>query len=349
MNIVKPLLSDAAVSWEMDTLSLAEISGNKPLSTLAMHLFEHQGLIAHFDIDRRKLETFLLAIERGYPVTNQYHNRSHAASVLHFMHSILSLAGLAESTVIAAGEIPDRTRQQKFVILAGLLAAIVHDYEHEGVTNDFLVKTSSERAILYNDKSPNENHHVAAAWFVLQKPECNFLDGMTVREYRQLRRLVVDLVLNTDMSEHGKSLKKFKEVVSSAAPVFKSEGVADSSSGFVASSMEDAVTVLQLALKCSDLGHLSLGWGSHMRWVQRLEDEFFAQGDQEKNIGMPEVSFLMDREKQGVSDSQVGFFNFVVLPLFREFVAAFPSAQPMLSAVEANYQKWQDIEAALQQ
>lgn len=340
--MVKPLLSAAVTDWQIDTLSLADLTGNRPLSTLAMHLFEHHDLISCFGMERPKLEEFLRRIERGYSATVQYHNRSHAASVLHFMHSILTHAGLAVSAIVAAGDVEDCTRQQKFIMLAGLLAAIVHDYEHEGVNNDFLVKTSNNRAVLYNDKSPNENHHVAAAWKVLQQPECSFLDCLTVKEYRQLRRLVVDLVLATDMSEHGHTLQKFKEVVSSNSDAMQGSGV-----GCVPASSEGAVTILKLALKCSDLGHLCLDWGSHMRWVQRLEDEFFAQGDMEKMSGMPEASFLMDREKKGVSDSQVGFFDFMVLPLFREFVSAFPSAQPMLCAVEANYQKWEEIEAAL--
>merc|ERR1712134_187932 len=127
------------------------------------------------------------------------------------MHCLLSLGGIAENTDVAVEGIEDVTRRRKLVMLAGLLAAVVHDYEHEGVNNDFMVKTNSEGAILYNDKSPNENHHVAAAWFVLQRPECNFLENLTVKEYRQLRSLVVDMVLATDMAENGKTLKKFKE------------------------------------------------------------------------------------------------------------------------------------------
>merc|ERR1712100_467018 len=103
------------------------------------------------------------------------------------------------------------------------------------------------------------------------------------------------------------------------------------------------------ALKCADLGHLSLCWSSHLRWVQLLEEEFFAQGDRESKLGMPDVSFLMDRKKPGASDTQVGFFDFVVLPLFRAFANAFPSASPMLQGVEANYAKWQEVQAEAQQ
>ena len=44
--------------------------------------------------------------------------------------------------------------------LAGLFSAIIHDFEHRGFNNDFLIKTVDEWAIDSNDKSPNETHHL---------------------------------------------------------------------------------------------------------------------------------------------------------------------------------------------
>jgi hypothetical protein len=329
--LIKPVLVAAAQNFEMDTLSLAELTGNKPLSVLAMHLFEHHGLPSFFQMDCNKLEKFMVTIEQGYPVANQYHNRAHAASVLHVMNSMLFHGGVLEVSGAAAKGVDGKERQEKLVTLAALLAAVVHDFEHEGVNNDFMVKTGSEKALRYNDRSPNENHHVAAAWGVLQQEECNFLASLSVEETRILRKLVVDLVLSTDMAEHGTLLKSFKEVSESATP-------------FTPTSPEGARLSLQLALKCADLGHLSLCWTNHLRWVRLLEEEFFAQGDQEATCGMLEISFLMDRNKPGASDTQVGFFDFVVLPLFRALAAAFPSTQPIMTGVEANYENWKSME-----
>jgi len=34
-----------------------------------------------------------------------------------------------------------------------LFAAVVHDYEHPGLNNNYLVKTQSDLALLYNDSS----------------------------------------------------------------------------------------------------------------------------------------------------------------------------------------------------
>ena len=49
-------------------------------------------------------------------------------------------------------------------ILASLIAAMVHDFEHTGTTNNFHVMSGSDTALLYNDRAVLENHHISAAF-----------------------------------------------------------------------------------------------------------------------------------------------------------------------------------------
>ncbi len=48
------------------------------------------------------------------------------------------------------------------------------------------------------DKSPMENHHLAAAFELLLQPEYNFLKGLSKQQWDKLRKLVIDLVLATE-------------------------------------------------------------------------------------------------------------------------------------------------------
>merc|ERR1712196_223971 len=220
--------------------------------------------------------------------------------------------------------------------MACLLAAAMHDHEHLGLSNDFLVRTRDSRAMLYNDQHVNENHHVASAFAVLQRPECNFLSHISEGDFRQMRSIVIDLVLGTDMAKGSAIQKAFNDTF----------GVSDEGSPHqhLPSSTDDAVLLLQLAMKCADLGSLALDWDVHQKWVRRLEDEFFAQGDREKALGLP-VSFLMDRDQPGCTKTQVGFFDFVALPLLRSLVRVVPAAQPMLDAAMANYSSWKNMDS----
>jgi len=53
------------------------------------------------------------------------------------------------------------------------------------------------------------------------------------------------------------------------------------------------------------------------------------------------VSPLFDRDKPGITKSQPGFFDFVVVPLFVNFSSIFPGMHPMLQLVLQNYRYWQ--------
>lgn len=340
-----PLLDVAWDSWEADTLTLAELTLNRPLATLTEYLIRRHGLIETFSLDVPKLERFLAAIEAGYPHKNQYHNRSHAASVLHFAHALLFHGGMAEAAAAVAAEVvKDDSRRRSLVILAGLLAAAVHDFEHEGVSNDFLVKTLDQRTITYNDKSPNEQHHVAAAFGLLMRPDLNFMALMSNSEFLLVRRVMLDMVLATDMAEGNKILQAFNDMTSKCVADM---AAGDGASAFCSTSASEASLVLKMAIKCADLGHLALPWASHLRWVHRLEHEFFEQGDKEKQLGLATVSFLMDRNKPGVTETQKGFFDFAVLPLYRSLGSVFPGTRSMVAAVEANYHRWCNVQAEL--
>ena len=64
--------------------------------------------------------------------------------------------------------------------LAGLMAALVIDYQHTGRSNSFHVKMMDERALQFNDQHVLENCSLAASLELLQDPRLNFLMGSTI-------------------------------------------------------------------------------------------------------------------------------------------------------------------------
>ncbi|KAJ9530363.1 hypothetical protein QJQ45_000734 [Haematococcus lacustris] len=303
----------SASSWAFDAFQLTSATAGRPLSVLAYWLLHQSGLAAWAQLDPIKLARWLCRVEDGY-CANPYHNRSHAADVVQTMHMLLTRGGLMPGYA-------DHLTQ-----LAAYLAAVCHDYQHIGRTNDWLVETKDELALRYNDRSPMENHHLAGAFSLLKHPDLNFLQAMPKATYDRLRKLVIELVLGTDQQDPADTLsgRSYAEEDSRMLPV----------------SDHDKVLSLQMALKCSDLGHLAAPLPVHLAWVSRLEAEFFAQGDAERAQGLP-ISPLCDRTKQGITKSQVGFFDFVALPLFNNFTTRFTAAKPLLRGVMRNYRHWQ--------
>ncbi|KAJ9520545.1 hypothetical protein QJQ45_007397 [Haematococcus lacustris] len=353
----------SANSWAFDAFQLTSATAGRPLSVLAYWLLHQSGLAAWAHLDHTKLARWLCRIEDGY-CANPYHNRSHAADVVQTMHMLLTRGGLMPGYA-------DHLTQ-----LAAYLAAVCHDYQHIGRTNDWLVETQDELALRYNDRSPMENHHLAGAFSLLKHPDMNFLQAMPKATYDRLRKLMIELVLGTDMKQHFSIVGSFTAMHRSAPATTLHSAVKPSAVSLSPSvttaemsqldqadtasrhslveetsrslspiSDQDKLLSLQMALKCSDLGHLAAPLPVHLAWVSRLEAEFFAQGDAERAQGLT-ISPLCDRTKQGITKSQVGFFDFVALPLFNNFTARFTAAKPLLHGVTQNYRHWQ-AEAAV--
>jgi hypothetical protein len=87
-----------------------------------------------------------------------------------------------------------------------MVAAMVHDYAHPQVNNQYLIGHEDEMAIDFNNQSVAENFAVRETMKLMMSPECDFITadgGENGREKRQwLRNAVIQVVLATDMSRH---------------------------------------------------------------------------------------------------------------------------------------------------
>ena len=94
--------------------------------------------------------------------------------------------------------------------MAALLAAAAHDLNHPGRTNTFLMNSNNDLALLYNDQAVLENHHSALAFQLTRAHEdANIFKNLNSEEYRQIRSIVIDMILATEMNKHFEHLNKF--------------------------------------------------------------------------------------------------------------------------------------------
>jgi hypothetical protein len=107
--------------------------------------------------------------------------------------------------------------------------------------------------------------------------------------------------------------------------------------------------VLQLAMKAADLGHCASRWATHLYWCKCLEEEFFAQGDLERSKGIA-TSPMMDRSAPGCMSpaNQVGFYRYIVMPLFTKLGKAFPGTLELMCQAGANFREWKALKARVE-
>lgn len=75
-----------------------------------------------------------------------------------------------------------------------------------GLTNEFHVNSNSDLAIIYNDRSVNENMHASQAFRSMSESCCNVLGELDKKDYDFVRRTMINIILATDMAYHNKLL-----------------------------------------------------------------------------------------------------------------------------------------------
>eukprot|EP01096_Ripella_sp_DP13-Kostka_P009398 TRINITY_DN3615_c1_g1_i1.p1 TRINITY_DN3615_c1_g1~~TRINITY_DN3615_c1_g1_i1.p1 ORF type:complete len:343 (-),score=141.59 TRINITY_DN3615_c1_g1_i1:145-1173(-) len=297
--------------WTFAVFDLNRLSNGYPLTHLGLQLFRNHKLIERLAIQEELLFNFLRSIDESY-LDVPYHNCIHAADVTQTLNFLL-----VQSDIIS--------HLTEFETLAVLLSAIVHDVHHPGLTNLFLVQTYHPYAVLYNDQSVLENHHCSEAFRMLLQPENNFLDQLPETRKREVRDLVVYLVLNTDFRKHLKFVNRFQDLFFDKKIDWNDQ--------------KQRKQVLLMALKCSDVSHGAKSNDLHLQWTNRISDEFFRQGDVEKALGMS-VSAGMDRNETDVGSEQQRFLKGMVIPIYSILVNQFPSTSICFDQLQHNLVYW---------
>ncbi|CAG5133631.1 unnamed protein product [Candidula unifasciata] len=301
--------------WGVDMFKIYEYSNNRPLTCVTYTIFQERDLMKTFKIAPHTLVTYLMHVEDHYHQDTPYHNAIHAADVTQSTHVLLSATAL--ENVFTDLE-----------ILAAIFSCAIHDVDHPGLTNQYLINTSSELALMYNDESVLENHHLAVAFKLLQEDNCDILANLSKKQRQSLRKMVIDMVLATDMSKHMTLLADLKTMV-------ETKKVAGSGV-LLLDNYQDRIQVLQNMVHCSDLSNPTKPLEIYKTWVDRVMGEFFRQGDLERQQGL-DISPMCDRHTATIEKSQVGFIDYIVHPLWETWAdLVYPDAQEILDTLEDN-------------
>mmetsp|Transcript_50060 Transcript_50060/g.88994 ORF Transcript_50060/g.88994 Transcript_50060/m.88994 type:complete len:608 (-) Transcript_50060:364-2187(-) len=271
------------------------------------------------------------AVKAGYNDT-PFTNYSHACDVTVACHRVLqevqwtAWLGDLEAAVL-------------------LISAQGHDIGHPGTTNLFLVETSDELALRYNDKSPLENMHCAKLFEVCKDEKANVFKNLDASSYKVARTLCIDSILYTDNALHFELVKEVKKVYGTSSDICDMQ--AKKGRDFEAEYINQVLAPnsalwLKAFLHLSDISNPLTKFSVAQVWASCVMEEFFRQGDQEKALGVP-VGILNDREKVSIPSAQHGFINVLLHPLLISTMRVFSTLTPLASQMATTLQEWHKL------
>lgn len=285
--------------WRFNAFQYFDLCGPQVIPHFIIRIFKLYDISRKFEIPMMSLKTFSTSIYEGYSSTNPYHNAIHAIDVAHKLNYFILTGNLMKYI-------------SDLDIMASLIAAIIHDYQHPGVTNEFLVKRSHSKAVRYNDYSVLERHHLASAFAVLLDQSCDITINLTEDQYWVVRTTIVKMVLATDLKLHDKTLGSFKN--SRGIPNFPNND-------------KERQTLLNVALRISDNGNPLQPQDLYFKWMALMMEEFYQQGDIEEHLNMELSASFMNRKTCNPYASQLAYIEIVVEPMVMIWIDFLPEVK----------------------
>ncbi|OWZ16304.1 3'5'-cyclic nucleotide phosphodiesterase [Phytophthora megakarya] len=323
------LLALSATSQELDLFAFAHAC-TSPLTTLLLATLESNGIFANLPLRIESVADFAQEIENRYQPKNPYHNALHAASVvwdINFFLRKLQAPKLAPVQLFSA-----------------LVAAAIHDVNHPGVNNAFLVATTAPLAIKYSDDSVLERMHLAEAFQTCTKDGCDIFEAFPPDLRRQSRLQIISMVLATDISGHLTHVNRLKSKLYAVHPTSSNGEDMGNPSSTPGLLLPDEL-VLQTLMMMADVGHAMKSFPLHLAWSQRVNEEFYRQGDTERQFDLT-ISPLCDRTTgdERFEKNQIGFLEFVVLPLYNAAHDVLPLAgfTEVITNIKQNATTWEE-------
>ncbi|KAF8293268.1 hypothetical protein TcYC6_0110850 [Trypanosoma cruzi] len=304
--------------WDYNVIELEIITNGNALFYTTYVLLYKLDLVAQFHLDDAVLQQFLLGVQAGYH-PNPYHNSMHAADVAHINYYIMMIAGLKEKCHLS-----------KEKVLAGVLAGAIHDFDHPGLNNNFHTKTNAYLSTLYNDRSILENHHVACIFELILHPAYNVFASLSNEQMYVVRETMIEMVLATDMGNHGNLLRKFKLRMAETTDWHTEK--------------EDVLLALSMSIKMADISNCARPKYIYAEWARNISREFYNQGDAEAACGLP-ISPFMDRKRKMADfpKGQISFMTYIVVPMVEAISEFLPSLCFALQHCDENKDAWQSF------
>ena len=330
---------------DFDIFQVYTLLGNDILQTVkltTMIIFEAEhSLLRQLKVKPFVVMRYVSAIASNYNNQVTYHTALHGIDVMQGLHSLLSecsTSGITEKPITLTDE----------VLYSALLAALVHDVGHGGVSNRFLQRTKSVTFMHTNVILICVQSHCSFCLFCcFFLTQCfyiffsfhpfNFSDPLAIKYNDQsvLENMHVSVALSLLSQPGCDVLETFsagqrRSTRSLWISMILETDMANHMSGlwslerellsaspngevrtttYSAFSSKNYVNTLSLLLHACDLSNPSKPWDTYSRWTGLVMEEFFTQSATEQKLNIPITLPL--RETCQLDQFQIGFIRFI--------------------------------------
>ncbi|XP_018023644.1 dual 3',5'-cyclic-AMP and -GMP phosphodiesterase 11-like isoform X3 [Hyalella azteca] len=282
-----------------------------------LRMFTDLDLIQRFHIDELVLCRWLLSVKKNYRDVT-YHNWRHAFNVAQMMFVILT-----------------KTKWWKVLgemeCVALIIACLCHDLDHRGTNNSFQIRASSPLAQLYST-STMEHHHFDQSLMILNTSGNRILSQCTSEEFSRIVAVLEEAILATDLAVYFKKRPEFFKLVSSGEYDWCKE--------------EHRSQLRAMTMTACDIAAITKPWEVQKKVAELVANEFFEQGDIEKEKLKITPIDMMNRDKRDkLPAMQVNFIDTICLPVYENLAEVSSDLQPLLDGVKANRARWEALAA----
>jgi class 3 adenylate cyclase len=322
-------MMDSLVEWNVGVLGvlLQKITANRRVSNKKvikvdpglyfrdgkmLVLDEVQDVISFPQSEANALET--TTVELDPVVSTQLKDYVRMLSLMYHanpFHNFVHASHVTMSVTKLLSRLEGGTTTDPLTRFACVLAALVHDVDHPGLTNALLVQDGSQLATLYKNKSVAEQNSVDVAWRLLMGSEfeklreCIYADEA---EFLHFRQVLVNVVMATDIMD--KELNGVRRARWETA--FSSDNVEKSISSLQTKDERvnrKATIVIEHLVVASDVAHTMQHWHVYAKWNEKLFHEMrwaYKKGRLDKDPA------------EGWYEGEKGFFDFYIIPLAKK-------------------------------
>ena len=248
---------------------------------------------------------------------NAFHNFEHASHVMMSVSKLLSRI-VAPDEVLKGDDADDKVAlslhdhtygitSDPLTQFSVVLAALIHDVDHAGVSNFQLIKEGAKIAGVFKEKSVAEQNSIVLAWDRLMESRFTALRSHIYAdpdELKRFRQLMVNTVLATDIFDKElQAVRKNRWDIAFRHISYKVE-----------SSPEDdvnrkATIVIEHLIQASDVAHTMQHWHIYQKWNERL----FAEMTHAHQTGRMEKN-----PAEFWYQGELGFFDNYIIPLAKK-------------------------------